>query len=66
VTDDERSTRESEGGREPIGGGDGAPQEVCPCCGLEMSAAALAGLMTQLLPVVAPARPGPAPEVAAD
>jgi len=66
VTDDERSTREPEGGREPIDGGDGAPQEVCPCCGLEMPAEALAALMTQLLPVVTPAQPGRAPEVAAD
>ena len=66
MTDDERLRRESERGPEPIGAGERAPQEVCPCCGLEMPAEALAGLMTQLLPVVTPARPGPTPEVAAD
>jgi hypothetical protein len=66
VTDAERLTQESKGGPEPVAAVESASPGVCPCCGLEMPAEALAGLITQLLPVVTPAQPGRAPEVAAD
>ena len=66
MTDAERLPPESKGGPEPGTAGESASQGVCPCCGLEMPAEALAGLITELLPVVTPAQPGRAPEVAAD
>ena len=66
VTDDERPARESEGGPAAVAAVEGASQGVCPCCGLEMPAEALAALVSQPLPVVTPAQPGPAPEVVAD
>ena len=66
VTDAEFPTRESRDGAEPVPAGESPSQEVCPCCGLEMPAEALAGLITQLLPVVTAGQPAAAPEMAGD
>jgi hypothetical protein len=63
VTDADEPRPDPGDGTGPVALDESASQEMCPCCGLEMPADLLAGLVTQLLPVVTP---GTAPEMAAD